>query len=715
MDLLSIFLIFFALCLSGAVICAVLPQKATPFAVALFGSLASVCLLFVGASVLITGHGPSIVLWHIKSLGDLHFAIDRLSGLFMAVTAIVALPVSIHAIGQLKKAYRGYNLRAYGMMYMLLVAALAAVVAAQDVVTFLITWEIMSILIYFLVNLNDHGQEELVSGYQMLAISEAGTICAAIGLLVLAVHAHSMDFSVIQATSKGLLLPAIWCVFLTSFFGFGVKAGLFPVNFWLPGAYTTAPAAFTPLLAGATLNMGIYGIVRVDTMLMPTSHMMIPGLVVLVIGTITAITGILYATTENDLKTMLAHSSIENAGIIMSGIGAGMVFTATGHGAIAAIAFVAGLYHMVNHSTYKALLFTGAGAIEAETGVRNLDLLGGLLKYMPLTGAAFLIGCLSISAMPPFNGFVSEWLTLQTMLMSAGLSVTWVKVIFALCGATLALTAALAVTCFVKAFAMGFLGMPRSEMAHRSHKAAGSSRFAMIILAIGCLVLGVLPTYVIPVLGNTVAPVCHSSAATALVPPFFAHSAAHGELPADFVKAFQALGAQVGQSFLPGRGLVVMHRGGPKNPVVFAMSTSYTLVVLLLLLGVTFICVTVFAGIRRRVERKIRWDGGIKELVPEMTYTATGFSNPMRVIFNGIFRPASVEDAGETIAGHFRLTIKRERTEVHLVDRLVVRPASKMARGFARVVAFMHNGKVNAYASYGLIVLVAGLILVMWL
>ena len=208
--------------------------------------------------------------------------------------------------------------------------------------------------------------------------------------------------------------------------------------------------------------MGLYGILRVNADLLPAAQAE-TGLVTLVVGTISALLGILYATTDNDLKAMLAHSSIENVGIVVAGFGAGMVFVATDHPALAAIAFVAALYHMVNHSLYKALLFFGVGAVETQTGTRDMDRLGGLIKWMPLTALGFLIGTLSIAALPPFNGFVSEWLTLQAMLRSAELSSTGAKIVFALCGAGLALTAALAVTCFVKVFAMSFLGMRRLE------------------------------------------------------------------------------------------------------------------------------------------------------------------------------------------------------------------------------------------------------------
>ena len=361
--------------------------------------------------------------------------------------------------------------------------------------------------------------------------------------------------------APGLGMGVQWAVFLLSFFGFGVKAGLVPVNFWLPRAYVAAPRAFVPVLAGATLNLGLYGILRVNADLMPATHAG-PGLLVLVVGTISALLGILYATTDNDLKIMLAHSSIENVGIIVAGFGAGMVFVATNHPALAAIAFVAALYHLINHSLYKTLLFFGVGTVEAQTGTRDMDRLGGLNKWMPLTALGFLIGTLSIAALPPFNGFVSEWLTLQTMLRSAELSSTGAKMVFALCGAGLALTAALAVTCFVKVFAMSFLGMRRLDENQKVSEAKSGALAPMAILAALCLAFGVLPTYVIPALDTATNPLVGASASDALVPPFFASNPAHDTLPPAFVDDFHNLGAQVGQSVLPGRGLVVLHRGG---------------------------------------------------------------------------------------------------------------------------------------------------------
>jgi hydrogenase-4 component B len=399
-------------------------------------------------------------------------------------------------------------------------------------------------------------------------------------------------------------------------------------------------------------------------------------------------------------------------GIIAAGIGAAMVFVATGHRVVAAIALIAALYHLANHSVYKALLFIGTGAVEVGTGTRDLDRLGGIIRGMPWTSAFFLVGVLSIAALPPFNGFVSEWLTLQTILRSAVLSSTVIKTIFAICGALLALTAGLAVTCFVKVFATGFLGMSRSQAASEAREASVGTRTSLALLAALCVMLGVLPTYVIPVIDHAVVPLAHESATAALVPPFFIANAQRPEtLPPAFLSEFHDLGAQVGHEFLPGRGLVVLHRGEERNPVVFAMSTSYMVVVLAGILAVIFVAFRLVTR-HQRFARGAAWDGGLRRLSPNLTYTATGFSNPVRVIFAALLSPAASEESTEAVAVHFRTAIRREYTEVHIVDRFVLQPPIDVLGALAAFARRMHVGHVNAYAAYVLlamlIVLVVG-------
>ncbi len=705
MDIPTLISIFFALCGAGILLSLAAPASRQGNVLAWLGCLASIALVLGGASALLAGKNFSQPLWTLPGLAvTLTVKLDSLAAVFIFITGLVLFPASIFAAGS------NISSRAFTVFMFGLYASIALIFLAGDVVLFLLAWEVMSILCWLLIVCGRERENgHAGSGYLLLAMGEAGTLAAALAFLLLAVAAGSLDFNAIKSAASGLGAGVRWMVFLLSFFGFGVKAGLVPVNFWLPRAYVAAPRAFVPVLAGATLNLGLYGILRVNADLMPATHAQ-PGLVALVVGTLSALVGILYATTDNDLKIMLAHSSIENVGIVVAGFGAGMVFVATNHPALAAIAFVAALYHLINHSLYKTLLFFGVGEIETQTGTRDMDRLGGLGKWMPLTALGFLVGTLSIAALPPFNGFVSEWLTLQTMLRSAELTSNGAKLVFALCGAGLALTAALAVTCFVKVYAMSFLGMRRLEEEQKVNEAKSGALVPMAILAALCLAFGVLPTYVIPALDMAINPLIGASASDALVPPFFAANPAHDTLPPAFVDDFHDLGAQVGQSVLPGRGLVVLHRGGEANPVVFAMSTSYSFVALIVLLLLTYIVIRLWLTRDRKLARRLRWDGGVRNLLPEMTYTATGFSNPVRVIFDAVFRPTTVEDTRETVAEHFRTAIRREKERVHLVDNLVFHPVRTAVMWCARLLAGMHRGQFNAYAAYTLLMLLVVLV-----
>jgi hydrogenase-4 component B len=603
-----------------------------------------------------------------------------------------------------------YSLRYFSLLYYALFASIVSVLISDDMISFLVAWELMSIVSYLLVNYEYEREESSHAGFVMLAMSEAGNIAVAIAFILVAGAAGALGFDQLRSAAPGLNDEIRWAVFLLSFFGFAVKAGLVPLNSWLPLAHPVAPTNVSALLSAVIVNLGIYGIIRFNMDLVPATGSS-PGLIVLVIGSLSALIGILYATVQSEMKRLLAHSTIENMGIVAAGIGAAMTFLATDHPVVAAIALIAALYHLANHSVYKALLFVGTGVVEAGTGTRDLDRLGGIIRRMPWTSAFFLVGVLAISALPPLNGFVSEWLTLQTVLRSAILASTPIKIVFAISGALLALTAGLAVTCFAKVFAMGFLGMPRSQGAAVASEAHPVSWAPLALLAGFCVVLGILPTYVIPVVDRAVVPLAHESATAALVPPFFRPDLLRQEnIPPAFLEEFHDLGAQVGRDALPGRGLVVLHRGGERNPVVFAMSTSYTVVAFAVILALTFVVFQFLSG-RRTASRGPAWNGGLRHLWPGITYTATGFSNPVRVIFEAILSPAAGEDNVEAVARHFRTAIRRDHAEVHIVDRLVIEPPVTALRWLASVVRRMHVGHVNAYAAYVLLALILVLII----
>lgn len=697
------FVAFLALCAIGVVSAPLLGQRHAHRAMPWLGGIAALALI-ASALAGLQGEAWQIALWRLPPFGPMQLTMDRLAAWFALAAGLVFLPVSIYSGRYLARYAAQYSLPVFATVYYVVLASIGLTLAAGDVLSFLLAWELMSVASYLIVNYEHLHDANTRAGYVMLAAGEIGALMIVVALLVLALHAGASDFAAIRAAARpGASLA--WTVFLLSFFGFGVKAGLLPSMSWLPRAHPAAPANASALLSGVILNLGIYGIVRVNADLLPLAGTW-PGLIVLAVGSLTAIIGILYATTENNLKRMLAHSSIENMGLIAVGLGAGFVFAAAGHAAIAGIAFIAALYHLLNHALYKSLLFLGAGAVDSAAGTRELDELGGLVRRMPWTSALFLVGALSIAAVPPFNGFPSEWLTLQSLLRSVEVSALEVRVVFAVAGALVALTAGLALTAFVKAFGMGFLGLARSEGARTASEVGATMRIGMLLLALGCLLLGVTPTYVVSVLGPVVAGLGGAGGAEALTPPFFAPQT----LPANFVAEFHALGAQIGQSWLPAPGLVLMHRGGPENPVVFASAPTYLAVALVVLLLVVWLA-TRLATRHRRVSRRRAWDGGLHRLLPRFTYTATGFSNPVRVIFQAILAPRKPVQNEVVVAAHFRTAISRTVEESYALDRWVFEPLTALASGAAQGLARMHHGRLNTYVGYAIVSIVLAMIL----
>lgn len=676
-------------------------------------ALQSLALLMAGA-VTLGGAGPlQLKLWHFPLLTSIQLRLTPLAAVFLMITAVVfaaSLSFAAHDSQQYRTRRKS---RLFLCLYELLFLSMAAVPLADDVLSFVFAWEIMSLLIYGLVLFEHERPIRVSAAYRTLALSEFGSIAALFGLLLLAALAGHLGFEGLRAGAGTLGEGDRWLIFLLTFYGFGVKAGLVPVNLWLPDAHAAAPRAVSPVLSGATLNLGVYAIMLVNSQLLPVDRPT-QGMVVLITGSVSAIVGILYAVVQHDMKRTLAHSSIENLGIVITAYGAALVFGALGHAVLAGMALIITLYHMINHSLYKTLLFIGVAAVDASAGSHNMNRLGGLLRAMPWTGLFFLVGIMAICALPPFNGFVSEWLTLQSLLRAAELASISVKVAFALAGALLALTAGLAITCFVMVFAMSFLGPARSRQARDATEALPVARVPMAVLGVLCLALGVLPTYVIPILNVVTTPLVRASALAALVPPFFVAgaSAPHG-IPHALLKDFHAIGAQIGQTFLPGRGLVVLHTGAARNPVVFAMSTAYTLPVLALLLLVVYLVFRWLTAGRRQRRRAV-WAGGIRHFSARTTYTATGFAAPVRVLFDAILRPVTIEDATETVGGHFRTAIRRETTELHIVDRLTLRPLTRLVFGTAAMLRHIHRGRVNVYATYVLISLLLVLLVGLW-
>jgi len=659
----------------------------------------SVLVLAAGIEAISTG-GTTVSLGSLSLLGPISFTLDPLRGLFLIVTATVFLAVTFPLVRDAAR-YPRHRMALFLTLIAILYAGMLAFFAAADIVSFVFFWEISALAIWALVTFHTQEARPVAAGYLTLMLSEAGTLAGMAGLFLLASHAHGTTLSSIVAAGNQLPSATLWAAFLLTFFGFGVKAGILPVNLWLPEAHGSAPRSVSPILSGATLNLGIFAIFVIDGPI--AIHHPSMALLVLFIGAATALTGIVYALTEHDLKRLLAQSSIENMGIVVAALGAGFAFVALGHPVLGGMALVAGLYHMLNHSAYKTLLFVGAVGIDQATGTHDLDRLGGLMRRMPVFATAFLIGALAIAALPPFNGFVSEWLLFESLLRVVEIASYPVRAVFALSGAMLALTVGLALTCFVMLAGSALLGRSRSTAAAQATPVPVSVTISMWGLVVVCFGLGVLATAMIPLLGGLVRPLAGANPTVALVPAFF--GTPHG-LPAGLATTLSGIGAEVGRGVLPLRSLVVVHSGGAATPVIFAMSTALAFAVIVFLLlsvwGVTRL-------LRRRGVRRVSvWDAGLPRLQPRMGYTATAFSAPVRVLFKSLLRPVVQEK--QHSQGSFRIGLERETHVIHLVDRLLLNPVSCAVKAIARSLAWLHQGAVTLYATWVLAALLGALI-----
>jgi hydrogenase-4 component B len=460
--------------------------------------------------------------------------------------------------------------------------------------------------------------------------------------------------------------------FLLFVFGFGVKAGIVPLHIWLPAAHPVAPSNVSALMSGVLIKTGIYGLTRVlfDFMGTPPNWW---GVTVLTIGTVSAVLGVLYALMEHDLKRLLAYHSIENIGIILMGLGAALMFLHTNHPILATLALIAGLYHTINHAVFKALLFLGAGAVLHSARTRNMEEMGGLIKRMPQTALFFLIGAVAISALPPLNGFVSEWLTYQALLGGFETTRQLVRLMFPLAGALLALTGALAAACFVKAFGITFLAQPRSRHAAEAQEASFTMLFGMGLLAVFCIYLGLCPGTFLGLLNPVTA---------------------------------QLTGHAISDQLLTADGLSLL----ALRPTAGTVSTlGITLVAVCLLplpLGLWWL-------FGRPARRRIgpTWDCGLSGLTPQMEYTATAFSKPLRMIFKTIFRPHRALRAEFEFSRYFATTIRFESHIEETFEKRLYRPLQRFILRASRRMRAVQAGSLQAYLIYIFVTLLLLLIL----
>jgi len=631
------------------------------------GALAGVALAAFGLQAVWL---PAQTLTLPLGLPDLpfHLRVDPLAGFFLMLLGSVSAGISVYAAGYFREEASG-RLALISLQYHVFLASMAFVLLADDAYLFMVAWETMALSSYFLV-ITDHQQPAIrKAGFLYLLIAHLGAIAILLCFGVLHGGRGDYTFNALRAAE----LTPLWATvaFALAFFGFGAKAGMIPLHAWLPEAHPAAPSPVSALMSGVMIKTAIYGMVRVIYDLIGSVRWEW-GMVVLVVGAGTMLFGVLYALMQHDLKRLLAYHSVENIGIILLGLGMSMVFIGFGHPAAGALGLIAGLYHTLNHAVFKGLLFLGAGSILHSTGLRNLNDMGGLIRVMPRTAFYFLIGALAISALPPLNGFVSEWLTFQTALQTPLLQNGVVRSLLPLFAATLALAGALTAMCFVKVYGIAFLGRPR-EPAHgtptpRSGDAGRMERYGMAWLAAGCFLLGLFPTSFLLMLNRV---------------------------------AVSLTGGGLSEEALSGSGWVWL------APAAAEQASYSPLIFFVVIVAVTLLA---FFLVRRFYHGRVRfadpWDCGFPRQTSRMQDTADAFGQSIRHVFGPLYRMDRSLPGPDDAAPSYALKIEdRHWYWLYL-------PVARAAEFVSSKIALLQQGRISIYLLYSFITLIALLVFV---
>ena len=616
---------------------------------------AAACAVAAGASaaLLLSGTERTIRVAWSPPVNTLAFGIDPLSAFFLLCIFTVGGLASLYALGYFAAAAQHSAGSAVAWLHGL-IAAMAMVVLARDVMAFLVAWEAMFLASYFLVTFDNHEAHVGAAGFTYLIASHIGVVFLFVLFGVLVRHAGSLDFTAFAATPLAGAEATLG--FGLALVGFGIKAGVWPLHGWLPEAHPAAPTPVSALMSGVMIKMGIYGLLRTLLFLGPPPTWW--GATLVAIGAVSALAGVLLALAQHDLKRLLAYHSVENIGIITIGIGIGLLGVTAHAPGVAVAGFAGALLHTLNHGLFKGLLFQAAGAVALATGARDLESHGGLLRRMPTTGGLFLVGAVAISGLPPLNGFVSEWLIylgalghgLLTSSRGAGLTVLAVPV--------LALVGGLAAACFVKVFGIVFLGEPRSAASAAAHEVGLAMRLAMGLGAAACLAIGTVPAMALRLIAGPAMLLAGASA-----PP-----------AGDTLAAVNAI------------SLVAVLFGA--TATVVALGRRWLLR-------------------SRDVRAAVTWDCGYSQPTPRMQYTAASFASPVLEPFQGLLHARSRRTP---VTGYFP---RHASEELHFDDPgegAVRWVAAAVIAPLTRVRA-LQRGPVQLYLLY---ILVTLLLLLVW-
>ena len=621
----------------------------------------SIVLAAVGLTAVIQTPQVAVLPLGLPSL-PFHFRLDALAAFFVMLLGLASAGISVFAAGYFRQA-EGAPPGLLCMQYHLFLASMLLVLVADDAYAFMVMWETMALSSFFLVTTNHRIPEIRRAGFLYLLVAHVGAIAILLCFGVLQANTGDYTFASMRAQS----LTPFWAsaAFLLALFGFGAKAGILPLHIWLPEAHPAAPSPVSALMSGVMLKTAIYGMLRVSLDLLP-QPLWWWGVVALSLGLLTAMFGAVFAAVQTDMKRLLAYSSIENIGLLVIALGLALVFAAYRMPSLAALALIAMLYHCVNHAVFKSLLFLGTGSVLHATGERSLGKLGGLMRFMPWVGWAMLIGVVASAGLPPLNGFVSEWLLLQSLLFTTTIPNPYLSMLIPIFAAGVVLVAALAGYVMVKFFAIIFLGQPREEKLSQAHDAGMLERLGLLWLAAGCVLLGVFPVTVIEVIDPV---------------------------------AIQLLGQGLSQSGRIGNWLLLAP--------VSAARASYSPLIFLLVTA-TFVGLTIFTVHRvyhGRVRRANAWDCGFPLQSARMQDSAEGFGQPIRQIFEPFFRMTRQLPTASDLAPRYKVTVEDPMWQwIYL--RIVT-----ITEAVSRLIGKLQQGRISIYLLYSFITLITMLFL----
>ena len=604
---------FFALSMAGIFL-----EKRLATTVVYAGCFAVASLaLVIGASVLLGASSPSefVLPVGLPWLGA-HFTIDPLAAFFLVVVDLGAAAASFFAIGYGRHEAAPRRVLPF---YPAFLAGMNLVVLADDAFSFLISWEFMSLASWALVMAHHREEDNVRAGYIYLVMAAIGALALLLAFGLLAGPDGSYAFAAIREAQRSPVPTSL--ILALVLVGAGSKAGLVPLHVWLPLAHPAAPSHVSALMSGVMTKVAVYAFIRIAFDLVGPMEWWW-SMIVLALGGVTSVMGVLYALMQHDLKRLLAYHTVENIGIIFIGLGLALAFRSNGLAAAAALALTAALFHVFNHSLFKSLLFFGSGAVLGATAERNMEHLGGLIHRMPYTAFAFLAGSVAISALPPLNGFVSEWMTFQAIFLSPELPQWGLKFLIPAVGAMLALSAALAAACFVKAFGVTFLGRPRTAVAAEARETDVFSLSAMFAFTALCFAAGLLPGFVIDGIAPAVVNLAGDGMPVQAVQPYF--------------------------SIVP----------------VAASQNSYSGFLIFIFVAVagslTAAIVHGFAG--RGLRRSPAWDCGFPDASPATQYTSSSFAQPIRRVFGTMIFQAretvEMPPPGDVAPARFKVTLR---------------------------------------------------------